>query len=134
MPAYGNMPTPYSIAPGDPAATIVSPADGTGTLGTAKYSERVAIQDVPGGYLRPIRVKLAYASAPSSVEYDIFVSEVDSDPTGSPSDWANVKASTNTAGDMVNIIREGTGGISFNFLCVKEVTSPGVKTTITVRQ
>lgn len=134
MPLYENTQPPYSVGPGDPEVQIVTLADGTGTLGTAKFSERVAIQDVPGGYLRPVVVRIAYASAPSSTEYDVYVSQVDSNPANNPTDWAKAAASTNTAGEHVNVLREGAGGISFLFLCVKEVTSPGVKTTVAVRQ
>ena len=134
MSAYENTQPPYSVGPGDPPATLVAPADGTNPLGAGNFSERVAIQDVPGGFVRNVNVKFAYASAPSSVEFDIYGSLVDTNPASSPSDWFKIAASTNTAGDNQSIPRQGQGSFPFQFLCVKEVTSPGVKTTITVQQ
>ena len=131
MPLYENTQPPYSVAPGEFPATIVSPSDGTTTLGAGNYSERVAIADPYGMEPRPVTVATSFATVPSSTEYDIYGALDDSAP---PAAWILLGKMTNTAGDQVTLQRVGPGGESFRFICVKEITSPGVKTTVTVRQ
>lgn len=128
MPVYSNSFPPYSISPGDLPATLVSAEQ----LTTNKFSSRVAIQDPPGFPLRPVVVTFTYASAPSSVQYDIYVAMDDS--AGVPGNYTKVGSTTNTAGDQVTFDRGAAGANQFKFICVKEVISPGVNATVNIYQ
>lgn len=134
MPAYSNTFPPYSVAPGEQTSSgsnLVDPADGTATLGAGNFSQRVAIQDVFGAQPRPVTITFTYASAPASVQYDIYAAWDDTAPLVS---YTKVGTTNNVNGDQVTIQRTDAGGPNFRFLCVKEVTSPGVKTTVKVQQ
>lgn len=131
-PVYSATWIPTCLGASGESTQLVTAADGTGTLGTGNYSRVVNITDYIAGFPRPVLIGFNYASVPSSTEYDIYVSQTNTDPRVSPSTWTNIGKTTNTAGDQVTLQRGAAGGNQFNFLCVKEVTSPGVLTSVTV--
>ena len=68
MPPYNNAVPPSSVYEGD-SSVIVNAEQ----LGTNVFSLQVAIADKDGSLPRPVTVTFTYASAPSSVQYDIYV-------------------------------------------------------------
>jgi hypothetical protein len=126
MPAYSNTYPPSSIYEGD--QQIIVNAE---QLGTNVFSQRVAIADKDGSLPRPVTVTFTYASAPSSVQYDIYVAWDDTAPLTS---YSKVGSSTSVTGDQVTLQRTAAGGANFRFLCVREVISPGVNATVKVQQ
>jgi len=109
---------------------LVSPGDGNG-IGADNFSQPVNVTDYMRDTARPIVLNFFYESAPGSVSYEIYVAQFNTDPTANPSQWTKVATTTNTAGDQVTLQRAGAGAQQFRFVCVKEVTSPGVAATIT---
>ncbi len=126
MPPYSNTYPPSSVSEGD--QSIIVNAE---QLGTNVFSQRVAIADKDGSTPRPVTLTFTYASAPSSVEYDIYVAWDDTAPASS---YTKIASTTNVSGDQVTLQRTAAGGASFRFVCVKEVTSPGVNATVKVQQ
>lgn len=131
MPLSSIAQPPTYIAPGEGSALLLNAE----YLGAGKYSQIVAIADKDNGVRAPIYLNFKYASVPSSVEYDIYVSMYFTDPNASPSTWSKLTATaTNTAGDQITIDRAVASGVSFKFLCVLEKTSPAVNATVEIWQ
>ena len=129
MPAYENTQPPYSVARGDVQAIVNAQQ-----LGSGNFSERVAIAQQDGNPPGPLSLSFSYASTPSSVEYDVYVSVDDTIAPGTAgSKYIKIGSTTNVNGDLV-AINTLAGGYRFRFLCVKEVTSPGVNATVKVQQ
>jgi uncharacterized protein YcfL len=126
MPPYSNAVPPSSVYEGD--QSIIVNAE---QLGANVFSQRVAIADKDGSQPRPVTVTFTYASAPSSVQYDIYVGWDDTAPLTS---YTKVGSTTNVNGDQVTLQRTAAGGANFRFLCVREVASPGVNATAKVQQ
>ncbi len=126
MPPYSNAVPPSSVYEGD-QSIIVSAEQ----LGTNAFSQRAAIADKDGSLPRPVTVTFTYASAPSSVQYDIYVAWDDTAPLTS---YTKVGSTTNVNGDQVTLQRTAAGGANFRFVCVREVVSPGVNATVKVQQ
>ncbi len=126
MPAYSNVYPPSGVYEGDQSLIVNAEQ-----LGTSVFSQRVAIADKDGSLPRPVTVTFTYASAPSSVEYDIYVAWDDTAPLTS---YTKVGSTTNVNGDQVTLQRTAAGGANFRFLCVREVVSPGVNATVKVQQ
>jgi hypothetical protein len=126
MPPYNNTVPPSSVCEGDSSAIVNAEQ-----LGTNVFSLQVAIADKDGSLPRPVTVTFDYASAPSSVQYDIYVGWDDTAPLTS---YTKVGTTTNVNGDQVTLQRNAAGGANFRFLCVREVISPGVNATVKVRQ
>lgn len=120
MPAYGSNPGIYSVGPGDRQLLLNAEQ-----LGTNKTSVAVAIQQAAAAAKsRSISVEFNYASVPGSVSYDIQAANKDVD-----SDYRKIGNTTNVNGDRVDI---AMGSFNFNFIRVKELTSPGVNATVEV--
>ena len=128
MSIYNGTFPPQAIYEGDQSIPPIVNAE---QLGAGNFSQRVNIADKDGSLPRPVTVTFSYASAPASVQYDIYVAWDDGTP---PATWTKVGSTTNVNGDQVTIQRSGTGGNNFRFLCVKEVVSPGVNATVKVQQ
>ena len=126
MPPYSNAVPPSSVYEGD--QSIIVNAE---QLGTNAFSQRAAIADKDGSLPRPVTVTFTYASAPSSVQYDIYVAWDDTAPLTS---YTKVGSTTNVNGDQVTLQRTAAGGANFRFVCVREVVSPGVNATVKVQQ
>jgi len=120
MPLYGSLTLATELFPGD-LGTIVNAEQ----LGTGGKSERVAFGR-PSGFLQPVSVTFSYATVPAAVSYDIQVANEDVDAL-----YIKIGNTTNVNGDRVDI-NTLTGGLNFNFLRVKEITSPGVNATVKV--
>lgn len=129
-PAYSNTYPPYSIAPGEETAGVSNLVNAE-QLGAGVYSQRVAIVDAYGLPPRPVVLTFTYASVPGSVEYDIYVAMDDTSPAAS---YTKVGSTTNVNGDQVTLQRNAAGGNQFRFICVLEVTSPGVNATVKAQQ
>jgi hypothetical protein len=123
-----KIPIHHIGGPGDDH-NLISPNDGNG-IGTGNFSQPVCVTDYERGFTRPVVLNFFYASVPESVEYDIYVAQFNTDPNASPSQWTKIGSTTNTAGDQVTLVRSGAGSQQFEFVCVKEVTSPSVATTV----
>ena len=126
MPPYSNAVPPLSVYEGDQSVVVNAEQ-----LGTNVFSQRVAVGDKDGSQPRPVTVTFTYASAPSSVQYDIYVAWDDTAPLTS---YTKVGSTTNVNGDQVTLQRTAAGGANFRFLCVREVVSPGVNATVKVQQ
>ena len=126
MPLRNTLLIPPSIAPGD-AVVLVNAEQ----LGAGNFSQQANIQDVYGLPPRPVVLTFKYASAPGSVQYDIYVSMGDDSSTAT---YTKVGSTTNVNGDQVTLQRTAASGNMFNFVMVKEVISPGVNATVTARQ
>lgn len=130
MSVYNNTNPPYSVAPGEQTAGVSNPVNAE-QLGTNNFSQRVALADVYGFQPRPITLTFTYASAPASVQYDIYAAWDDTAPLTS---YTKIGSTTNVSGDQVTIQRAAAGGPNFRFICVREVISPGVNATVKVQQ
>jgi len=126
MPPYSNAVPPSSVYEGDQSVIVNAEQ-----LGTNVFSQRVAIADKDGSQPRPVTVTFTYASAPSSVQYDIYVAWDDTAPLTS---YTKVGSTTNVNGDQVTLQRTAPGAANFRFVCVREVVSPGVNATVKVQQ
>jgi hypothetical protein len=126
MPPYSNAVPPSSVHEGDQSVIVNAEQ-----LSTNVFSQRVAIADKDGSQPRPVTATFTYASAPSSVQYDIYVGWDDTAPLIS---YTKVGSTTNVNGDEVTLQRTAAGGANFRFLCVREVVSPGVNATVKVQQ
>jgi|SRR6266550_4788063 len=127
VPVYSNAFPPNSVGPGEQATIVNAEQLGLGS----PFSSRVAIADVHGMQARPVLVTFTYASAPASVQYDIFAAWDDTAPLTS---YTKIGSTTNVNGDQVTLNRAAAGGNHFRFLCVREVVSPGVNATVKVQQ
>ena len=99
-------------------------------LGAGNNSQRAAMA-AGRRSPEPVTVTFAYASAPASVQYDIYVAWDDSLGFAG---YTKVGSTTNVNGDQVTIQRSAAGGPNFRLLLVKEVISPGVNALVQVRQ
>lgn len=131
MPLYSNTNPPYSVAPGEQTSGVSNLVNNEQLGAGSPFSQRVAIADVHGFPPRPVTVTFTYASAPASVEYDIFGAWDDTAPLIS---YTKIGSTTNVSGDQVTIQRAAAGGPNFRFLCVREVISPGVNAVVKVQQ
>src|SRR5271165_209441 len=127
MPLYSNSVPPSAVAKG--LDVVIVSAE---QLGAGNFSSRAAIGADRNNFDDPITLTFTYATVPSSVEYDIYVAFDDS--AGITNYAYTSLKTTNVNGDQVTIQRAAVGGINFRFVCVKEVTSPGVNATVTVRK
>lgn len=130
MPVYSNTFPPYSVAPGEQTSGASNPVNNE-QLGAGNFSQRVAIADAYGLPPRPVTITFTYASAPGAVQYDVYAGWDDTAPLTS---YTKIGTTNNAAGDQVTIQRGAAGGNQFRFLCVREVTSPGVNATVKVQQ
>lgn len=126
MPVYNGTFPPSAIYQGDQSVIVNAEQ-----LGTGNFSQRAAIADKDGSLPRPVTVTFTYASAPVAVQYDIYAAWDDGTP---PATWTKVGSTTNVNGDQVTLQRAVAGGNNFRFICVKEVTSPGVNATVKAQQ
>jgi hypothetical protein len=131
VPLYSNTNPPYSVAPGEQTSGVSNPVNAEQLGAGSPFSQRVAIADVHGFPPRPVTVTFTYASAPASVQYDIYVAWDDTSPLTS---YTKIGSTTSVTGDQVTIQRAAAGGQNFRFLCVREVISPGVNATVKIQQ
>lgn len=131
MPVYNNTFPPYSVAPGEQTSGASNPVNAEQLGAGSPFSQRVAIADAYGLPPRPVTITFTYASAPASVQYDIFAAWDDTAPLTS---YTKIGSTTNVLGDQVTIQRAAAGGNQFRFLCVREVISPGVNCTVKIMQ
>jgi hypothetical protein len=131
MPIYNNTNPPYSVAPGEETTGVSNPVNAEQLGAGSPFSQRVAIADVHGFPPRPVTVTFTYASAPASVQYDIYGAWDDTSPLTS---YTKISSTTSVTGDQVTLQRAAAGGPNFRFLCVREVISPGVNATVKVQQ
>ena len=131
MPLYSNTNPPYSVAPGEQTSGVSNPVNAEQLGAGSPFSQRVAIADVHGFPPRPVTVTFTYASAPASVQYDIYAAWDDTSPLTS---YTKIGSTISTTGEQVTLQRAAAGGPNFRFLCVREVISPGVNATVKVQQ
>ena len=72
MPVYEDKQPPYAVFRGD-VQKIVNAEQ----LGSGNFSERIAVAQQDGNPPGPLAVSFSYASAPSAVEYDIYIAADD---------------------------------------------------------